>query len=290
MTEEFLRTPEERFRNLPEYPFTPRWFEWEGLRLHYLDEGDGFPAVLFHGEPTWSFMYRRLIPRLLEAGHRVIAPDYLGFGRSDKPADPAFYTYDRHTESVGALLEALELDGAVAVVHDWGGPIGLRLATESARFRRLVITNTALFGAAPSEGFLRWRAFVERTEDLPVGLIMERSAVTRWPPEVIAAYEAPFPDVRFKVGARQFPLIVPLGPDDPGAGAMARVKELLGRWTDPALVLFSAEDPIFGPPVAEHLAAHIPGAGEAVIVEHAGHFLFEDNPTDVARHILEFLS
>ncbi|MBN2114689.1 MAG: alpha/beta fold hydrolase [Acidimicrobiia bacterium] len=284
------RTPEERFAGLPDFPFAPHYLEWEGLRLHYLDEGCGAPVVLFHGEPTWCFLYRRVAGALVAAGYRVIAPDYPGFGRSDKPVDPAFYTYDRHTAAAAAIVEHLGLEGATAVVQDWGGPIGLRLAVERAGwFTRLAVLNTSLFTGPPAEGFLRWRAFASRREDLPVGEVMRRSMVTPWDEAVVAAYEAPFPDASYKAGVQRFPQIVPLSPTDPGASEMRRVESALAAWTGPALVLFSTADPIFPVEVGRRWAAAIPGAGPLETIEGAGHFLQEDRGDEVGSRLVAFL-
>lgn len=284
------RTPEERFAGLPDFPFAPHYLEWEGLRLHYLDEGAGAPVVLFHGEPTWCFLHRRVAAALVAAGYRVVAPDYPGFGRSDKPVDPAFYTYDRHTAAAAAIVEHLGLEGATAVVQDWGGPIGLRLAMDRAkRFTRLAVLNTSLFTGPPSEGFLRWRAFASRTEDLPVGVVMRRSMVAPWSEAVVAAYEAPFPDASYKAGLHRFPQIVPLSPTDPGASEMRRVESALAAWTGPALVLFSTEDPIFPVEVGRRWAAAIPGAGPLETIEGAGHFLQEDRGEEVGARLVAFL-
>ena len=289
---EAYRTPEDRFADLPGYDFAPHYFEWDGLRVHYADAGDGPPVVLFHGEPTWGFLYRKVAGPLRAAGYRVILPDYPGFGRSDKPLDPGFYTYARHTAVMTALVEHLDLADATAVVQDWGGPIGLRVAVEQrARFSRLSILNTGLFTGRGrvSPGFADWRAYVERTPDLPVGRVMRRSAVVDWPTEVIAAYDAPFPEPAAKAGARQFPLIVPLAPEDPGAAEMLEVREALADWRLPAQVLFSTRDPIFGIGTAHRLAAMIPGAGEADTLDGAGHFLQEDRGEEVGRRIAAFL-
>jgi haloalkane dehalogenase len=291
MTFEAVRTPDERFDGL--LPFAPRYLEWEGLRLHYLDEGAGPPVMLFHGEPTWAYLYRTVMAVLIAAGYRVIAADMPGFGRSDKPVDPDFYTYDRHVAAMTAVMEHLYLEGATAVVQDWGGPIGLRVATEHPdRFTRLSVLNTGLFTgrSTMSDGFLAWRAFVEQADDLPVGMIMQRSMVRPWPDEVIAAYEAPFPDREYKVGAHRFPLIVPMSPDDPGADAMGVVLHALGGWSTPAQVLFSTADPIFTPRVGERLAEHIPGAGALETIDEAGHFLQEDAGDEVGAAIAAFLS
>ena len=292
MTTEALRTPEERFKDLDGYAFEPHYTEIDGLRIHYLDEGVGPPVVLFHGEPTWSYLYRKMIDPLTGAGYRIIAPDYPGFGKSDKPIDPDFYTYDRHVEFMAALVEELDVADATAVVQDWGGPIGLRLAVEHPdRFARLVILNTGLFsGRKPmSEGFMKWRSFVERTPDLPVGFIMARSAATDWPEQVFAGYEAPFPDQSYKTGAHRFPLIVPLDPDTTGADEMEAVRDALASWERPAAVIFSTEDPVFQPTVGERFAKLIPGADELVLIEGAGHFLQEDKGEEVAEEMLRFL-
>jgi len=289
---ESYRTPDDRFRDLPDYDFTPRYFEWRGLRLHFADAGAGPPVVLFHGEPTWAFLYRTVARPLLAAGYRVVLPDYPGFGRSDKPLDPGFYTYDRHTAAMAALVEHLGLTAATAVVQDWGGPIGLRVAVEHPGwFSRLTILNTGLGTGLGkiSKGFAAWRSFVERTPDLPIGLVMQRSAVTDWSAEVVAAYEAPFPEPQAKTGAHRFPLIVPLTENDPGAAEMLAVREALAGWHRPAQVLFSTADPTFGVGTARRLAALIPGAGEAETIDDAGHFLQEDQGDEVGRRIVTFL-
>lgn len=292
MSWDFVRTPDAAFVDLPDYPFTPRYIEHQGMRLHYVDEGSGDPVVLFHGEPTWSFLYRNVIPPLVTAGYRVIAPDYPGFGRSDKPTDPAFYTYERHIEYIEALLTPLGLSNATAVVQDWGGPIGLRVAVEHPDwFTGLVVMNTGLFtGAPPSEGFMKWRTFVERSPDLPVRFIMERSMVRPWEDAVLEAYEAPFPAIEYKVGAHRFPLLVPLAPTDPGAAAMRAVASALASWDGRALVMFSTQDPIFNTQVADRIAALIPRAGEPQFIDDAGHFLQEDQSAAVAQGIIDFLA
>ncbi|HSM01068.1 MAG TPA: haloalkane dehalogenase [Acidimicrobiia bacterium] len=287
----FVRTPDERFGELPDYDFEPNWFDWEGLRLHFLDEGQGPPVVLFHGEPTWAFLYRKVIPVLTAAGYRAIAPDYPGFGRSDKPTDPGFYTYDRMTRAIAALAEHLDLSDAAVVVQDWGGPLGLRIATEAPdRFERLVILNTGLYtGRQPGQAFLAWQGFVTANPNLPVARILSMAAITTWPEEVVAAYEAPFPTPEHKVGAWRMPLIVPLADDDPGAAEMMVVREALALWEKPALVLFGDSDPIFSVRAGARMAALIPGAGDLEVVEGAGHFLQEDKGEEVAERIVEFL-
>src|SRR3954467_9028300 len=226
-----FRTPDERFEGLPGYDFEPHYTDVDGLRMHYLDEGDGDPVVCFHGEPTWSYLYRKVIPPLAAAGHQVIAPDYVGFGRSDKPTDRSWYTYDRHVEFVTALLEQLDVRNATAVVQDWGGPIGLRWAMENPdRAERLVIMNTGLFAGQVNEAFMAWRNFAERNPDLPVGFVIQSGTATEVPQEVVDAYEAPWPNAGSKAGPAQFPLLVPISEDDAGVAEMNSVRERLSEW------------------------------------------------------------
>ncbi|HYN91416.1 MAG TPA: haloalkane dehalogenase [Thermoleophilaceae bacterium] len=285
-----FRTPDERFDDLPGYGFEPHWHEADGLRLHYLDEGEGDPVVCFHGEPTWAYLHRKMVPPLTADGNRVICPDYPGFGRSDKPTDPRWYSYDRHVEHVSALLAALDLRDATVVVHDWGGPIGLRWAVENAeRVARLVILNSGLFTGRVSKGFLAWRDFAERNPDLPVGFVLQGATTSELPAEVVAAYEAPFPDAESKAGPATFPLLVPISEDDPGADAMREVSAALAGWEKPALVAFSDSDPVFPYPRAGQVFCDlIPGAGEQVRIEGAAHFLQEDRGESIAEQILRF--
>ena len=287
------RTPDERFVGLTGYSFQPHYQEVDGLRLHYVDEGSGDPVLLVHGEPTWSYLYRKIIPAL--AGRaRVIAPDLPGFGRSDKPTDRAFYTYERHVATFTAFVEALHLHRITLVVHDWGGPIGLRFAAENAgRVARVVVLNTGIYSPSPrwpTPGFLEWRRFAEQTGlELPVGSIVQGATLTELPPEVIAAYEAPFPVPESKTGAAMFPLLVPLTPQDPGVPEMMRTREALTTWDKPALVLFSDSDPIFPPGVAKAMARLLPTAGEPEILAGASHFLQEDLGEEIAARIARFL-
>ncbi len=277
MTEVF-RTPDERFDELPGYPFEPHYVEVDGLRLHHVDEGSGPPVVCFHGEPTWSYLYRHVIYGLVAVGRRVICPDLVGFGRSDKPTDPRWYSYDGHVEVVGRHLDQLDLHDVTVVVQDWGGPIGLRWAVENAeRVARLVILNTGLYVGRVSDGFMQWREFAERNPDLPIGMIVQGGSRTQLPVQVVAAYDAPFPTPESKAGAARFPLLVPLGDEDPGAAEMSAVRAELARWDKPALVCFSDGDPIFPYPVAGELFTQlIPGAGEQVRLDGAAHFVQED--------------
>jgi haloalkane dehalogenase len=285
---EIFRTPDERFEGLPGYDFEPHYAELHGLRLHWVDEGDGDPIVCFHGEPTWAYLYRKMLPPLVSGGHRVICPDYAGFGRSDKPTDRGWYTYDRHVELMTQLLGALDLQNATVVVQDWGGPIGLRWAMENAnRVARLCILNTGLFTGRVSKGFMAWRNFAERNADLPVGFVIQGATATELPDDVVAAYEAPFPTPESKAGAAQFPLLVPIEEGQPGASEMRAVMDELSRWEKPALVAFSDSDPVFPYPKAGQVFVDlIPGAGEQVRIADAAHFLQEDRGAEIAAAIL----
>jgi len=286
-----FRTPDDRFDGLPGYGVEPHYVEVGGLRMHYVDEGGGAPVVCFHGEPTWAYLYRKMGPPLVDAGHRVICPDLAGFGRSDKPTDRGWYSYDRHVEQVSGTLAALDLTRATVVVQDWGGPIGLRWAVENAdRVDRLVIMNTGLFTGRVSKGFMAWRDFAERNPDLPVGFVIQSATATELPDEVVAAYEAPFPTPGSKAGAAQFPLLVPTEEGAPGAAAMGEVAEALRHWEKPALVAFSDGDPVFPYPQAgAAFVDMIPGAGEQVRIEGASHFLQEDRGEHIAATILDWL-
>ena len=291
---EIIRTPDDRFENLPDYPFAPNYVEVNGLRLHYVDEGAGETILCLHGEPSWSYLYRKMIP-LLAAQHRVVAPDLVGFGRSDKYTDPAAYSFQMHRDVLVGFIEALDLWGITAVVQDWGGLLGLTIATQlPERFARLVIMNTGLpTGLFPMpEAFMQWRAAAERFgTKLPVGRIIQGSTVTKLPKEVVKAYEAPFPDETYKAGAAVFPLLIPLKPEDPGAAEMSRAQRQLTRWTKPALIMFSDGDPITRGGDALFRRA-IPGAkGQPEItIEGAGHFLQEDKGEEIAGHILDFMA
>jgi haloalkane dehalogenase len=260
--------------------------------MHYLDEGNGPPVLLLHGEPTWSYLYRQVLPELVP-GARAIAPDYFGFGRSDKPLRLEEYTYDFHVGSITQLVEELDLRDLTVVVQDWGGPIGLRLAVEQPdRVARLVIMNTGIGGGRPpSEEWLRFRDFVRRLgTELDPGRLVRISCVQPLGAEVEAAYSAPWPVPESKAGVLAFPEQVPTEPEHPNTAPMLRVRDALARWEKPALVLFSDSDPIFSPRVAERIAAHIPGALEPEIVEGAGHFLQEDRGAVIGARIARFVS
>lgn len=285
-----FRTPDERFDGLPGFDFEPHYADVDGLRMHYLDEGEGEPIVCFHGEPTWCYLYRKMVGPLVAAGHRVIALDYPGFGRSDKPTERGWYTYDRHVEYATRLLEQLDVRDATAVVQDWGGPIGLRWATENPdRVERLAILNTGLFTGQVNEAFMAWRDFAERNPDMPVGFVLQSATVTELPPEILNAYEAPWPSAESKAGVAQFPLLVPLEESDPAVAEMNAVRERLSRWARPALVCFSSSDPIFTPKAGQRFVDLIPGAGELRVVEGGAHFLQEDKGEEIAGEINAFL-
>jgi haloalkane dehalogenase len=287
-----FRTPDERFAGLPGYDFEPNYAEVDGLRLHYVDEGNtGTPIVCFHGEPTWSYLYRKMLPPLVEGGHRVICPDLPGFGRSDKPTDRDWYSYDRHFDAVNGLLSTLDLSDATVVVQDWGGPIGLRWAVENSdRVRALAILNTGVFTGRVSKGFMAWLNFAEKNPDLPIGFIIQGATTTELPDEVVAAYEAPWPTPESKAGPAQFPLLVPTSEDDPMAAQQREMSEALGRWKKPALVAFSDSDPVFPfPKAGDRFVDLIPTVTDQTKIEGAAHFLQEDRGEQIAGEILRFL-
>ena len=297
MQTDVFRTPDDRFSALPGWLWQPHYYELEGdlagLRMHYVDEGEGDPIVLVHGEPTWGYLYRKMIPALSRTG-RVVTPDLIGFGRSDKPTAREWYSYERHVDAIGQLVDGLALDRFTVVVQDWGGPIGLRVALERAgRCRALVILNTGIFRPGPNwptPAFLAWRDFAESNPDLPVGGIVRGATATELAPEVEAAYEAPFPTAESKAGAAAFPLLVPVDATDPGAEAMAQVRADLLSWDKPALVAFSDQDPIFPQDAGRRLAERIPGAVPFAPIGEASHFLQEDKGEEIAALIVEFLS
>lgn len=296
---DIVRTPEDRFAGLPDFDYAPEYFETrEGLRIAYLDlapaAGGDAPAVVFlHGEPTWSFLWRLVFPAVREAGFRCIVPDMPGFGRSDKPTDVAWYTYDRHVGVMTELLDHLDLTGATIVVHDWGGPVGLRLYVEQAtRFDRAVIMDTGLFTGHQkmSDAWNAFRGFVEQTEDLPVGMLVAGGCLTPPPAEVVAAYEAPYPDAASKAGARAFPLMIPLTPESTGAEAGQRVLAALAQDERPVLMLWADQDPILTPGTGKKFAAAIGYDGEPDVIEGASHFLQEDQGPAIGARIAQWLT
>ncbi len=295
-----LRTPDDRCESLPGFPFAPHYADisdGEGgeLRVHYVDEGPSGapPVLLMHGEPSWSFLYRKMIPILVDAGLRAVAPDLVGFGRSDKPTRRADYTYQRHVDWMTNWLGVVDLQGATLVGQDWGGLIGLRLVAEDPhRFARVVAANTFLptGDRNPGDAFLAWQRFSQETTDFAVGRIVNGGCTTDLSPEVVAAYDAPFPDESYKEGARQFPMLVPTSPDDPAAGPNRRAWEVLRQWTKPFLCAFSDQDPITKG-ADQVLRAQIPGCeGQPhTVIAGGGHFLQEDRGEQLASVIVDFV-
>lgn len=292
-----LRTPESRFDALPDFPFTPRRIEVEpGLELAWVEDGPptAAPVLCLHGEPSWSFLYRKLIPILARAGHRVIAPDLIGFGRSDKPAAREDYTYQRHMDWLCAFIERLDLREITLVCQDWGGLLGLRLVAEHEdRFARVVAANTFLpTGDLPMpRAFFRWREVSQTIPDFDVGSIVSKGCVTPLTPEVKAAYDAPFPDDTYKAGARVFPLLVPATPEDPATPANRAAWEKLSAFKKPFLTAFSDQDPITRGADA-FLQAAIPGAeGQPhTTLTGGGHFLQEDVGEALAKVVVDFIA
>ena len=281
-TDEALRTPDERFQELPDFPYPPAYLDdlpgFEGLRMARVDEGDGDRVALcLHGEPTWSFLYRKMIPPLRQAGLRVVAPDFFGFGRSDKPADDAVYTYRFHRDSLLALVERLDLRRITLVVQDWGGILGLTLPLDFPdRIERLVVMNTALpTGGSPGPGFEAWKAYVASQPDLEVGRLMKRAAPTLGDAEV-AAYDAPFPSAAHKAGVRRFPALVPVTPEMEGAETSRRA---LAWWSErfdgPSFMAIGMQDPVLGPEVMGSLRSRIRGCPEPLELADVGHFVQE---------------
>ncbi|MCF6509309.1 alpha/beta fold hydrolase [Blastococcus sp. MG754426] len=299
---ETLRTPDERFADLPDFPYEPRYVEvddGEGgrLRIAYVDEGpaDGETVLLLHGEPSWSFLYRRMIPVLVDAGLRVVAPDLVGFGRSDKPVERSAYTYARHVGWMRqALLDELGLRGLTLVCQDWGGLIGLRLVAENPdRFARVVVANTGLptGDQKMSEAFLAWQRFSQESPEFHIGRIVGNGTARGLAPEVVAAYDAPFPDDRYTAGARQFPALVPTSPDDPAAAANRAAWEVLARWEKPFLTAFSDSDPITGggDRVFRKLVPGAQGMPHTTLAG-GGHFLQEDVGPELAGVVADLVA
>jgi Predicted hydrolases or acyltransferases (alpha/beta hydrolase superfamily) len=297
-----LRTPDERFQNLPGYNFAPHYAEipdGEGgaLRVHYVDEGPREARdrlLLMHGEPSWCYLYRKMIPILVAAGHRAIAPDLVGFGRSDKPDKRTDYTYQRHVDWMTSFIEAIDLLHATLVGQDWGGLIGLRLAAEHPeRFAHIVAANTFLpTGDRPAgEAFLRWQQYSQQTPNFDAGWIVNSGCTTDLSDEIKAAYNAPFPDDSYKEGARQFPLLVPTSPDDPAAPANRKAWEVLNKWEKPFLCAFGDSDPVTKGGDRAFMAA-VPGTkGQPhTTIAGGGHFIQEDRGEELAKVIVDWLA
>ena len=291
-TDGVVRVEEEAFAGLPDFDYEPRYRQSGDLRLAYLDEGDGPPVVFWHGEPTWSYLWRHVFPAVRDAGFRCIVPDQPGFGRSDKPTDMGWYTYDRFVEHAHTLLTDLDLRDATFVVHDWGGPVGLRTAMEAGpdRVSRLVIMDTGVSTGHQkmADAWFAFRDFVERTEDLPIGMLVQGATTTDLPEDVVRAYEAPFPTPASKAGARAFPLLIPLSPDAPGAEAGRRTLEALKAFEGEVLMLWAEKDPVV-PLAAGERFAEVLGRDAPEVIPDASHFLQEDQGQLIGARIAEWL-
>lgn len=297
-----LRTPEECFNNLPDYDFAPNYLMVidpdsgkKCIRLHYVDEGppEALPVLLMHGEPSWSYLYRKMIPPLVAAGYRVIAPDLIGFGRSDKPSERSDYTYQGHVDWMTQCLHTLNLQNIVLFCQDWGGLIGLRLiAEQTKRFAGVVAANTFLptGDIEPNEAFKEWQHFSQTVPEFPVGGILQGATVSSLSADVIAAYDAPFPDETYKAGAREFPLLVPITPDDPAANANRAAWARLCQLEIPFLTAFSDQDPVSagGEKAFQKLIPGCQGQAHA-ITKGGGHFLQEDKGEELAKRIIAFI-
>lgn len=289
-----VRTPDERFSRLPDFSFAPHYIEVNGLRIHYVNEGKGEIVLCLHGEPSWSFLYRKMITAMSKK-HRVITMDFVGFGRSDKFTEREAYTFNMHLDTLMGFIKTMDLEQITVVVQDWGGLIGLAaVAHMPERFARLVIMNTFLptGRGKPSEAFLAWRTYAETHPDLQVGRsilggMAHPENITK---EIVAAYEAPFPDVTYKAGAAMWPLLVPISPDNPASAEMQHAREVLSKWDKPALIMFSDKDPITSGG-DKFFRSLIPTAKDQpeIVIKDAGHFLQEEKGEEISQHILDFM-
>jgi len=293
---EFLRTPEERFDNLPDYPFAPHYVMVDGLRIHYVDEGprDGAVVLMLHGEPSWSFLYRHMIPLFVAAGLRAIAPDLAGFGKSDKPAQQEDHTYQRHVDWMRGWVEALGLRDINLICQDWGSLIGLRLVAEHPDwFARVVLANGGLPTGDQTmpEAFISWQSFSKKVSRFPVDRVINGGTTTTLPSDILAAYKAPFPDESYKAGARIFPSLVPTTPEDPATPANRKAWKSLMRFDKPFLTAFSDGDPITsgGERAFQRLIRGAKGQPHTTIKD-AGHFLQEDKGPELAKVVIDFIS
>ncbi len=291
-----VRTPDTRFENLPDFPFEPHYVTLrDGLRMHHVDEGprEAGPVLMLHGEPSWSYLYRFMIPVFVDAGMRAVAPDLVGFGRSDKPTSIGDYSYQQHMDWLTEWLEAVDLQGVTLVCQDWGSLLGLRLAAEHPeRFSRIVVANGFLPTAERDAGlaFKVWRAFATYTPVFPVGRIVRTGTKRRLSKAEVAAYDAPFPSRRHLAGARAFPRLVPTRSDDPAVPANREAWRRLGEWEKPFLTLFGASDPILGR-ADRPLQAHVPGAqGQPHARVDGSHFVQEDAGAEIARRTVDWIA
>lgn len=289
-----LRTPDSQFENLPDYPFAPNYLEiGNGLRMHYVDEGpkDGQVVLMLHGEPSWSYLYRKMIPPVAQAGYRVIAPDLIGFGKSDKPSKISDYSYQQHMDWLNAFCDGLGLNNIILFCQDWGSLLGLRMVGEQPdRFARVMLSNGALPTGeqAMPKAFLIWQAFANYSPLFPIGKIIDSATVTDLPKDVIAAYNAPFPSRKYKAGARAFPLLVPSSVNDPASPANIKAAEGLAQFEKPFLTVFGKADPVLGK-ADQPMQALVPGAkGQPHDRIYGGHFVQEDCGEELAQRLIDW--
>ena len=292
---DFHRTPDERFQDLPDFPWEPVYREWEGMRLAHLDEGDGPTVLMVHGEPTWSFLWRKVMPPLLEAGYRCVVPDLPGFGRSDKPTEISWYTFERHAAALADLVTELDLTDATAVVHDWGGPLGLYVSSvvEPERFTRLVAMNTGAFNGHQqmSDNWHQFADFVAANEDLPIEPLIGGATTTDITEDVMRGYTAPFDTPDSKAGARAFPALIPTSPEAPGAAEGQATMDVLVADERPSLLLWGVDDPALAlDPVGRAVQLLFPQAEPLTEVQGASHFLQEDRGEFVGEQIAAWLN
>jgi len=291
-----LRTPDDKFENLPDFPFKPNYIEIDGIRIHYVDEGpkNAETILLMHGEPSWSYLYRLMIPILVKAGFRTIAPDLVGFGRSDKPTEQSDHTYRKHVDWMGKWLKHLDLRNITLFCQDWGSLIGLRVAIENQeRFVRIILSNGGLPTGEQkmSKAFLDWQEFSRTTPKFYVGRIIQGATVTKLLTDVIKAYDAPFPDDTYKAGVRIMPSLVPTTKEDPEHEANKKAWEQFFQWKKPFLTAFSDSDPITrGGDI--YWQNNVPGAQgqNHITIKDAGHFVQEDKGPELANLIVEFIN
>ncbi|MHA1474460.1 MAG: haloalkane dehalogenase [Promethearchaeota archaeon] len=293
-----LRTPEKRFVGLTDYPFKPNYCEVEGIRIHYVDEGpsDANPVLLMHGEPSWSYLYRHIIPIIAKNGYRVVAPDLVGFGKSDKPSKKSDHSYRNHVSWIDQWLKKVDLHNITMFCQDWGSLIGLRVAAQNQdKFSRIILANGGLPAPTPKtkmpKAFKKWLAFSKYSPILPIGKIIQLGTYKTLPKRVIKGYKAPFPSNKYKAGARIFPSLVPMTPDDPETAPNQKAWEIFSKWNIPFLTAFSNKDPITrgGAAIFQKL---IPGAQglNHLTIKNAGHFLQEEKGEEIAKIILDFMS